>query len=301
MQPKLTPAIIVSLKHALSNIYWYKNDLRSFLNCSLKHTRVLVTVNWEETKFNCVSTLIDIMMKNQNVCKDDLLSLIKQVCNFNTFSHFDLLCDGEELKKKARNSIADLRKNCKDWIPSTEEKTAYQNAKKNYELSIKKNTDFQNALEKLKNDYYRLAQIENPQQRGFEFERFLNDLFSFFDLDPRKSFKIQGEQIDGAFTHEGTDYLIEAKWKKNPIERMELDVFSAKIQRKLKNTLGLFISVNSFSPTIIDGAINYNNMILMDSMDLIYVLENRISLTELIRLKRRHAAQTGEIMFRVNV
>ena len=120
-------------------------------------------------------------------------------------------------------------------------------------------------------------------------------------MDPRKSFKIQGEQIDGAFTHEGTDYLIEAKWEKDPVERSELDIFSAKIQRKLKNTLGLFISVNSFSAIIIDGSINYNNMILMDSMDLIHVLENRISLNELIKLKRRHAAQTGEMMFRVNI
>ena len=89
----------------------------------------------------------------------------------------------------------DLRKNCKDWTFPIEEKVARENAKKNYELSIKKTTDFQNALEDLKQAYYKLVQIQNSQQRGFAFEKFLNDLFSFYDLDPRKSFKIQGEQI----------------------------------------------------------------------------------------------------------
>ena len=172
MQPKLTPTIIVSLKHALSSIYWYKNDLRSFLICSLKHNRILAAVNWEDTKLNCVSSLIDIMIKNKNICHADLISLIQQVCNFNTFSHFDSLSNGEELKKKAKISIVDLRKNCKDWTFPIEEKVARENAKKNYELSIKKTTDFQNALEDLKQAYYKLVQIQNSQQRGFAFEKF---------------------------------------------------------------------------------------------------------------------------------
>ena len=42
-------------------------------------------------------------------------------------------------------------------------------------------------------------------------------------------------------------------------------------------------------------------IILMNGQDLMQVLENRISLTDLILLKRRHAAETGEIMYHVNV
>ncbi|MDD2445628.1 MAG: hypothetical protein PHX09_02320 [Clostridia bacterium] len=36
----------------------------------------------------------------------------------------------------------------------------------------------------------------------------------------------------------------------------------------------------------------------MDSIDLIQVLENRIQLPDLIRLKRKHASETGEIMYK---
>jgi hypothetical protein len=40
-------------------------------------------------------------------------------------------------------------------------------------------------------------------------------------------------------------------------------------------------------------------MILMDGSDLWAVLESRVALTEMLRRKRRHAAQTAEILFRM--
>lgn len=38
------------------------------------------------------------------------------------------------------------------------------------------------------------------RKRGFELERVMYDLFGLFDLDPKASVRITGEQIDGAFT-----------------------------------------------------------------------------------------------------
>lgn len=37
------------------------------------------------------------------------------------------------------------------------------------------------------------------------------DIFELFDLDPKVSFENKGEQLGGAFTLDGTDYLFEAK------------------------------------------------------------------------------------------
>jgi hypothetical protein len=66
------------------------------------------------------------------------------------------------------------------------------------------------------------------------------DLFELFDLDPKASFRNTGEQIDGAFSLEGTDFLFEAKWRQDPSAASDLDAFAAKIRRKLENTLGVF-------------------------------------------------------------
>lgn len=56
-----------------------------------------------------------------------------------------------------------------------------------------------------------LVSSENAQTRGFELEKIMYEMFELFDLDPKAAFKNLGEQIDGAFSLEGTEYLFEAK------------------------------------------------------------------------------------------
>lgn len=50
-----------------------------------------------------------------------------------------------------------------------------------------------------------------PQRRGYALERLLYDVFEEFDLDPRQSFRVAGEQIDGGFRLDGEYFLLEAK------------------------------------------------------------------------------------------
>lgn len=126
------------------------------------------------------------------------------------------------------------------------------------------------------------------------------DIFSLFDLDPKASFRKQGEQIDGAFSLDGTDYLFEAKWQQYACNASDLDSFTGKISRKSDNTLGLFLSINGFSPDAVTiHSAGKSVMILMDGIDLMAVLENQIDITTLIVRKRRHASQTGNIYLKV--
>ena len=132
------------------------------------------------------------------------------------------------------------------------------------------------------------------QKRGYQLEKLLRDLFELFDLDPKASFKIIGEQIDGAFTFDGIDYLSRPA-EAGQVDPGALDRFDGKIRRKLENTLGLFVAINGFSETAVGTHSGGRpTMILMDGADLWAVLEARIPLTEMLRRKRRHAAQTGE-------
>lgn len=52
-----------------------------------------------------------------------------------------------------------------------------------------------------------------PQRRGYEYERFLTELFAAYGLTPRAPFKLTGEQIDGSLKLHGETYLVEAKWQ----------------------------------------------------------------------------------------
>ena len=71
------------------------------------------------------------------------------------------------------------------------------------------------------------------QKRGYDLEKFLNELFQLYELDPKASFKIHSERIDGAFMFDATDYLLEAKWKRQ-VDRNDLATFCYKVETKLK-------------------------------------------------------------------
>jgi hypothetical protein len=148
----------------------------------------------------------------------------------------------------------------------------------------------------LSTEFTEIVSPADAQKRGFKLERLMKDLFDLFDLDPKASFRVVGEQIDGAFTFDNTDYLFEGKWQQLLVDVSDLDAFNGKIGRKLENTLGMFLSINGFTPAAVETHSSLRpSMILIDGSDLMAVLEGRIDLIELLLRKRRHASQTGQI------
>ena len=81
-----------------------------------------------------------------------------------------------------------------------------------------------------------------PQERGYAFENFLQELFTAFQLNPRSPFRILGEQIDGSLELDKEIYLIEAKWQNAPVDQKELYAFAGKISGKAIWSRGIFIS-----------------------------------------------------------
>lgn len=295
----ISPSVVVPLKEALANAFWYKNDLKTFLNATVKNNNIIPTLDWQQAKYKICSDLIDRMIARQDIYQQDILAIIESLCNIVDFSYLLRLENGAEKAQKAKKSIVTLRNNTQGYFELKSEKQKIKANQEKYNEQIIRTIDFDDKLTKLKNEFYELSVKTSAQERGYALERFLIDLFNLFDLGARKSFKIEGEQIDGAFTFDGTDYIIEAKWVSKLIEKKELSIFHEKIESKLKTTLGLFISINGFNESSLSSGFQNNNMILMDGRDLILVLEKRIGLTELLLQKRKHASQTGEIMFRV--
>jgi hypothetical protein len=81
----------------------------------------------------------------------------------------------------------------------------------------------------LTTEYLGPLTARDHQARGYKLEKILRQLFELFDLDPKASFKIVGEQIDGAFTFDKTDYLLEAKWQQEPVCAADLDVLAGRL------------------------------------------------------------------------
>jgi hypothetical protein len=300
MAKRLSPAATVALTNALSVVYWYKDDLRRFLKQCLPNADVLDELEWDNnSKKQIASALVSTLLNNQDKYVGHLTRLCRALCEITSFHHLEELDGGAEKVAQARSAVAQLKQLVEPHEQLLREGVEIAERHKRSTDQLRANVAFREKLDSVKARYTALVVSQNLQTRGLELEKVMYDLFQLFDLDPRASFKIVGEQIDGAFLFDGTDYLFEAKWQSQATNAAALDVFAAKVRRKLENTLGLFLSINGFSN---DGVAAHSSggtvIILMDGADLMAVLEERIRFNDLLLRKKRHAAQTGNIYLR---
>ena len=298
---KIAPAALHALKEALAYVYWYKSDLRSFLTQSLSDTTPLSRLNWQDYKRNIVGQLVNFLARNEDVYQRQLLKLMTDVASVSDFGHLARLEDGQDKVARAEIAVEALRQQISGLGAFLDEEREIElRRQKAHQLRVQ-TTAVQQALQDLTREYCDLLSSEDPQGRGYRLEKILRGLFEIFDLDPKASFRVTGEQIDGAFTFEGTDYLLEAKWQKEPVRATDLDSLAGKLSRKLDNTLGLYLAINGYSQ---DGVRQHSSgrrlTLLMDGSDMMAVMEGRIDLVQLLIRKRRAAAQTGNIYLKVH-
>jgi hypothetical protein len=300
-QKKISPAALVALKEALVHLYWYKGDLRSFLTSTLTHPALLSQLDWADYKRNIVGRLIDALERRQEDYQADLLRLMTEVARVNDFSHLKKLEGGEKKAEDARAAVAALGRFTAVHESLFDDQKRMEERRRRAHEELLRQTAVREKLDTINAEYFKLLGSQAPQERGYRLERILRELFGIFDLDPRASFRVVGEQIDGAFSFDATDYLLEARWQQELVAAADLDSLAGKLSRKLDNTLGLFLSINGFSE---DGVRAHSSgrrlMILMDGSDLMAVLEGRIDLVQLLLRKRREAAQTGNIYLRTH-
>lgn len=148
----------------------------------------------------------------------------------------------------------------------------------------------------LRDRFVGLMSETNLQARGYLFETFLNDLFEFESLDPRRSFRLVGEQIDGSFNWRSRTHLVEAKWTKVPAAGIEFGAFNYKLEGKTVDTRGLFISVNGYSTEAIKGANAKGALkfVCIDGAHLMRALSSDEGLVPILERIWRHADETGE-------
>jgi len=134
-----------------------------------------------------------------------------------------------------------------------------------------------------------------PQQRGYALEKFLYDLFAAYKFNPRPSFRIVGEQIDGSIEFAHEVYLIEAKWQDKPIVQADLAVLNSRVSGHSQIGRGIFITIGCFSADGITAheRLQPSAMVGIDGQDLYHVLERGLPLDEVLRRKVRWLVETG--------
>ena len=157
------------------------------------------------------------------------------------------------------------------------------------------------SLSEIKNRFMQISQLE-PHERGYAFEKFLHDLFEIYKFNPRPSFRINGEQIDGSIEFDHEYYLIEAKWQNDPINQADILVLDGRVSGHSGIGRGIYITAEGFSP---NGIAAYNQLrpssiIGIDGQDLYSILEHGLPLDEVLRRKIRWLVETGNFLYPVS-
>ena len=154
------------------------------------------------------------------------------------------------------------------------------------------------SLEQLRAEYLDLlANKTSRQQRGYALERILRELARLSRLETTEAFRVNGEQVDGAVKFDGEHYLIEAKWQEKSASNEPVNQFAGKVAGKLYGR-GLFVSVNGFSSEVIRSLVMGKEIqtLFVDGEDLILVLEEQLTLRDMIDRKVK-AAQTKGLIY----
>jgi hypothetical protein len=283
------------LADALTAVFWNKRPFERYLRGMLEnHSELLARLNFStDTKRETSGHLVDLLRANEPRYRDVTVRLMLDIAEMKRFPNLERQEDSADKLAVAEAAVAELREwteQQREAIREQEEHAAAiaQSAQRAQQARL-----FNQDHETLRQRFFEMHDAADPHQRGRDFEGFINELFALYDLEPRAAYVLEHEQIDGAFSFDTDHYVLEAKWWKEAIGRRELDVFKSNIERKGKNTLGLYVSMSGFTSDALAVYSLSTPFITMDGLDFMAVLERRIRLDELLTRKRKHASQTG--------
>ncbi len=288
------------IKSGISNLYWYKADLKkTWLNSGIssKVCDDLFSRKDAEGNFLTKKKLMDLLYeelrdldydKRLEISRNFVRCLIERE-NFNPqdSKHRIEISKDVSLKLKAIKQDQDKEKEAKKRIIKQTEEIKQDNYY--YQLSCLKN---------IFNQSYKSP----PQKRGYELEKIFSDLMKISNIPVQESFKIIGEQIDGAIKYDNRYYLVELKWIAEKANQSDISSLYLKVEGKMQS-FGLFIAMNGYSNDAISSLTKGKDIriILLDGIHLVNVISGIYTFQELLEYAIKQASLKGEIYCSHNI
>lgn len=295
---RIAPGAYQALRDSLPVVFWFKRPFENFLRAALReHPELLVGLNFGDLKRNVADQLVDRMLQREDRYREVTLQLMIEIASIQRFPDLEKHEDARERVGEAEKAVAEVRRWTEPYrqvIAERDRVQAEARAQRAQQDALRK---FSQDLDDLKSRFVQLDKSGDVAARGNAFQNFLAELFSLFDMEPRLDYSLEREEIDGSLSFDTDDYILEARWRRQPTSREYVDVFATKVRRKGKNALGLFVSVNGFTKDALDSYREATPFTTMDGVDLFAVLDQRVRLDDLLRRKKRHANETGECFY----
>lgn len=286
-----------AFRDALPAIIWNKKPFETYLKTALRdQPGLLVGLNFSDTKRNVADTLIDTLITHEGKYQDVTLQLMLEIASMTRFPNVEQIKDEADRAlrlRQAREAVNHLKAvtgRYSEALAGAERQEAARNAAAAQDEAVRR---FSDDVAEIKDRFLELQKETDTHKRGYALESLLADLFLLYDLEPRLAYSLELEQIDGSFSFDTDDYVMEARWRAALADRGDGDIFAAKVHSKGKNAIGLFVSINGFTQNFVKRFEESTPFITVDGADLFMVLDARVRLDDLLRAKKRHANDTG--------
>ena len=282
------------LSDAMLKVYWYKGSFRTALRRAGVPESLLATWAAEETKREFWARLMP-ELETSDAGIEVLKRLADAVADQKTFPDLERMEDSALRIRTAKKAIADFN----EYRQRQREKAQEQrDEKQNRERGRKAREETlsrQHSLETLNARLNGLAAEIGSQEAGYQFEKWFYDLMDYFEVDNRRPYKVEGRQIDGSVTIEGTTYLVELKFTLSQSDAPDIDSFKNKVVTKADNTMGIMVSMSGYSTVATkEASRDKTPLLLLDFKHLYMLFTGSLRFSEMVARVRRHSSQTGQ-------
>jgi hypothetical protein len=289
-----TDEIEVLIKEGISNLYWFKPYLRKcWLGASVpeKLTAALFAETDIEGKPLTKRRLMDRLY--EQLRKADYNRRLEVSRNF-----VRLLVEQKAFTKQAPEHRVEVAERAalklREELSKQREQQEYRESVRRRASQAQRDT-YDSQRSKLNYRFIDAMKLE-PQKRGLELEPVFAELVRISGIPVEESFRIEGEQIDGALKYDGHYYLIELKWRSDKADQAQIASLYLKVEGKM-DARGIFISMNGFSSEVLQSLPRGKEVkvILLDGQHLTNVLCGHYSLQELLEHAVGHASLRSNI------
>ena len=294
MAVKITPRLIELTYEAALKSFWRRNALHKFLIASNVSKAFLSNWVQEESKRDVLDRLFE-KLQHSDKGKAVIFQMARSLSEQTTFPDLRNWEDSKQKIQDAHKAVQELQsylkqqdKEIKDERERGEAQSKARAQKQKIQRSL---TD----KDKLQQDLESMFLKVGTQEGGYEFETWFYQLLDYCEIKNRKSYNSNGRQIDGSLTLEGTTYLVELKFTKDPSAATDIDSLKAKVDKMADNTMGIMVSISGYTDTAVSEASgSKTTLMIMDASHLYLFLTGGMKFSEIISRVRRHASQTGE-------
>ncbi len=297
MAERLPPHYVQLVWEATHKAFWRRQSLHDFLRrCGVKES-LLATWSADESKRDFLNRLFP-KLEVTDAGVRLLTSMADSIADMRTFPDLEGWEESARMKEDAAKAVSALRLYLNKAKEDAAEERARAETRKRASEIREQQIRQQQDLTKLSDRLNALVPQLGTAEGGYAFQSWFYDLVAYFELSHRRPYNVEGRNIDGSVTVDGTTYLVELKFPAEQAGAPDVDVFRRKVESKADNTMGIMISMSGYSDPAVKAAGGDRSPILLLAHQHLYaVLGGVLKLHELIGRVRRHASQTGRALF----